>query len=176
MFIDLNKHNVSSLTANQRDFLERLIPWSKFVQDQTAIKAQFFKRIKSSGLLPSVFLSDVIIQSNWGIHPLAQPFYKHKAANNLSLMEATPDWSRRKIKFEGKEYKLFDTWETFSLYYSDHVVFSGQFANLLSTAVIENQTQLLGLYRSELEAYNERMNVIISTFRLDEFDKASFNR
>lgn len=176
MYIDMTCDNRGSLTQNQKEFLERVIPWAKFIQDQTQAKAHVFKNIPSPfGIYASVVLADIIVKSNWGEHPLSQPTYKRKAANNLCLLEATPEWSNEQIKYEGTEFKLFENFESFSIHYSDLIIFSGNFKPLLDTASLEKQTQLMGLYNHSLESYNERLNIIISSFGLREFDRGFTN-
>jgi len=169
--IDLVKYNRNSLTKHQKEFLEKLIPWARFIQEQTRIKANVFKKIKSPhGIFAGLVIADIIYYSNWGEHPLAQEKYRNKLSNNLALLEANDYWSGKSIKYENQDYKLFNDWENFSIHYSDLIVFSGWYSELLKCSRFDEQIFILSLIKPNPVYYNETVKKLIESFNLGEFN------
>lgn len=147
------------MDKKQREFTTRLTPWAWFIQGQTALKAREFRGIEEAvGLQSVAFILYVLYQSNWGEHPVSRETFKAKDANNLTLLPANEWWNGRAAKYEGVEYKLFDSWEEFCVHFSDYVVFSNDLAPLLSNPDI--YTQLKVLTREDSRAYNESIRLL----------------
>ena len=171
MFVDLEKFNRSELTTEQKNFLERVIPWGKYIQEQTRRKALALRSLPCRhGMFASIAISDILVQSNWGAHPLALQKYKNKLSNNLAMIEVGNSSTKQKVKYEGKEFKLFDDWEHFAVGYSDHIVFSGKYDDMLCSTNLYQQQLIYGVRKNNLEAYNERIFILTSLYRLEEFD------
>jgi hypothetical protein len=148
-------------TEKQLAYLDSIIPWSWFIENQTQIKAIEFKGLVGAyGLSSVLFTCEALISTDWGSHPLAQEKYKGKEANNLTLMEATKYWDGRKIKFNGQEYKAFDNWEDFCIHYSDWIVFSGLYQDLLVTTSINEQMKMYALIKGREECYTEFIELL----------------
>ena len=167
MIVDTLKSNRSALSEDQKDFLKRIVPWGKFIQFQTKIKGEIFQRLYCpTGLLSSVFIADCIIQSNWQTHPVSDM----AKGNNLGLLEINPGWVGKKIKFQNKRYKSFDSFESYSIHLSDLIGFSPKFTTLLSSMNPKVQAQEIGKLREPLISYNDRILSIIDLYELSEFD------
>ena len=149
---------MSKLTKKQQDFLSKVTAWGWFIENQTAVKAAEFKSMQSYGLKTTAFILYVIVKSKWGEHPLAQESFKSKDANNLTLMRSNEWWTGRKAKFDGQEYKLFDSWEEFCIHFSDYIVFSGLYKDLL--AETDALTQVKLLTREDSSCYNEVIKLL----------------
>ena len=147
------------MDKKQREFTTRLTPWSWFIQGQTAIKAKEFRgMVDAVGLQSVSFILYVVYQSNWGEHPVSRETFQSKDANNLTLLPSNEWWNGRVGKYEGQEYKLFDSWEEFCVHFSDYIVFSNEFAPLLDNPDI--YTQLKVLTREDSRAYNEIIRLL----------------
>lgn len=166
MIVDTS--NRTTLSEDQKDFLQRIIPWGRFVQFQTKVKGEMFQYVKCpTGLLASVFIADCIIQSNWQTHPISSL----AKGNNLGMLEITPGWIGKKIKYQNKRYKCFDSFEAYSIHISDMVGFSPKFLPLLQSMKLETQAQEICKIREPLISYNERILNIIDLYKLSEFDQ-----
>lgn len=171
MIIDLKKSNRSTLTKDQKEFLERIIPWGVFLQEQTKIKASYFKGIdQSNGIYASIVLSFIIIESNWGTHPVSKDIYKSRPANNLCLLEADDYWEGRKLKLDDKLYRSFEDYEEFFIHYSDIIVFSKWYKDLIETKNFNEQILIFCMQTSQKPYYNEKIKAMIELYNLGEFD------
>lgn len=132
------------LTDKESAFLDSVIPWSWYIQDQTAMKALVFKNFAGAyGLNSIVFLCMVLRASNWGNHPLSAEQFKGKDACNLLLLEKNQYWEGKTVKFDGKDYKLFNSYEHFCVDFADMVVFSGDYDLILLEKDYLKQIKLL---------------------------------
>lgn len=136
------------------DFLNKVIPLARQISDWTRDKAIFIRKKIVSPILPSVVVADIVIQSGWGSHPLSQPHFNKKYANNLTLMEADDFWQGRVhvLKTENgadKEYRAYQDWIHFATDYSDMIIFTKLYDNLLNTTDYKLQIRELSKFRSD---------------------------
>lgn len=110
-------------------------------------KEDFIKQIeevaivgyRETGLLPSITLSQAILESNWGKSKLATE------GNNLYGIKADKSWYGQKIKFETKEY--YDKKEVaYFRKYSSWQESVRDYINFLNT---NNRYKKHGLYKSK---------------------------
>ena len=126
-FFTVNYGNRKTLTEDQKQFLLKAVPLAKTISSWVSAKEDFVKSKPYRNLLsPSLVLADIIVNSNWGSHPIAQPFYNKKYSNNLSLREKDNLWEGKSHKCEGKEYKSYADWIHFATDYSDSIVFTSK--------------------------------------------------
>lgn len=174
MFINLDVSNRKVLTNPQAEFLVKAVPLARWLQNQTLVKADFKGIYSPKGFNASLILADLIHQSNWGEHPLAQKKYRNdgetKYANNLSLLEITPYWKGISLNYGGILYRGYRNWLDFAINYSDLLIFSGQYTDVLRTPDLKLQTKLLSLTKPNSQAYNDDIVKLIHHFNLREFD------
>jgi hypothetical protein len=147
------------LTKRQLDFIDRLTPWAWIIEQWSAEKAWEFRSLpKAPGYSSILFAVQVIDASNWGTHPLAQEEYKGRPANNITLMEVNEWWDGKKVSFQGKEYKLFSSWEDFCIHFSDTVVFDKKYQSIITEKDFLNQIKLLT--KDDSEYYNRLIELL----------------
>lgn len=161
-----------NMTAEQRDFIRRLVPWSRFLAQQTIAKGQVFKRYPNTiGIHPSVIVADIILISDWGTHPVSKwKFRNRELGNNLCLLPCDKNWEREHSKYENVDYKLFVSWEHFFSHLSDLLVFGDVFGKLLNHREVSEQINYMSLFRSDLIGYNEDIVTTINKYNLSEFN------
>ena len=121
-----------TLTDKQKDFLSSVVALSWHVEDLTRRKAVEYKGMTEAvGFNSALFVCEVIAATEWGAHPLAQETYKGKPANNLLLIKPLALWDGPRARFEGEDYCMYFSWDEFAVEFSDFIVFSGQYNNLL---------------------------------------------
>lgn len=153
------KLQTAKLTEKENAFLESLVPWSWYLQEQTRVKALTYKNFAGAyGFNSVLFTAYVLSVTNWGSHPISQEKFKGKDACNLLLLPATELWEGRVVKFDGVDYKLFDSYEEFCIDYSDHLVFSGEYDLLLLEKDYLKQLDLLT--RDDSRCYTSIVKVL----------------
>lgn len=151
----MTKTETRKLTEAQIDFINGVVPWSKFVESQTKVKARQLRQLNSSGLSPILFICEVMVKSNLGSHPLVRDKYRNKPANNLTLLLAPDNWDGKVVSFNNRNYKAFDNWEEFCIHYSDRIVFSKQHDSLLVESNYLKQAEIYGLTKGSDICYDE---------------------
>lgn len=156
----LNHH--TSLTKEQQEFLDKSISFSWYLQEQTKLKLQFFKK-NNSKISSTLLLAEILDRSKLGEHPLSKEKYPpvkdgSKWANNLTLVELDEFWVGKFIKYENTFYKSFKTWEEFGVHFTDTLVFH---KGILDRFLFDNY--LSGMYNSERK-------LLIETYALGEFE------
>lgn len=158
------------LTYEQKDFLYKVIPLARLIQEWTRSKAHFMRLASPCGLKASLTIAEIIIASEWGNHPVAQPVYERKYSNNLMLLEAGEHWKGKTHKHKNTKYRAYKNWSEFAVDYSDHKVFTREHdATLLATKVID-QINLTSLTKGTTIEYNKEIITIINSLGLLEFD------
>lgn len=120
-------------------------------------------------------VGEIIYQSSWGTHPLAQPDITidvakkdgstkkvKKYSNNLSLLPVGYYWAGKSNLYEGVEYRAYKDWLTYFTDLSDYFVFSGLFNNILEEPSPREQLYLFSLTKDNPEDYNEKILTLIS--------------
>jgi flagellum-specific peptidoglycan hydrolase FlgJ len=175
LFIDTTKHNRSTLKVDNKEFLATAAPLARYISQQTKAKVNW-KGIRSVGIYPSLILAHILIESDFGSHPLAQIKYidekgKKKWANNLTMLESHKYWHGHKIKYEGKEYRGFKNHSDFATSLSDTWAFNQEFVDISSAPTLSQQLKLFGLTKSHPILYTSKMETFISYYNLSEWDQ-----
>jgi len=171
MRYDLENFNRNSLTLEQQIFLCKIIPLAQLIQDWIINKAQFAKKPSKFGLFPSLVISEIIIQSQWGEHVLSKEEYNNRYSNNLCLLESDKFWIGKKHKYQDKVFRAYKDWGNFATDFTDYVVFSGLFDDILKSNNLEDQLIWWGRTKQDSSSYSGNMELLISFFNLKEFDK-----
>lgn len=173
MIINFESINRKSLTKAQQDFLSKLIPLALLIQRWSQAKADFMHVYSQVGILPSVAIAEIILESNWGEHPVSQAKFQGKYSNNLTLLQPDINWHGKVRTFKRKRYKAFSDWHEYAVNYTDYLVFSGYFTNLLSTDQQDIQIECLSATKPKSNWYNKRIKTLIDFYHLTEFDYAN---
>lgn len=137
------KTEQKKLTQKQLEYLEILIPWAWDIETQSELKMTQLRGFKrAAGFSAILFACTVILKTNWGEHPLSKEKIKGKESNNLLLLPTTPWWEGRVTKYDGLDYKAFENWEEFCIHFSDLVVFSKKYDQLLVNSNYLSQIKL----------------------------------
>ena len=126
----------------------------------TKLKAEFL-RMRSPGIFQGILIADILIESEWGTHPVAQEELiltikgkeKKKYSNNLTLMGPGPLKSKTNL-YEGKEYQAFKGWKDFAVAYTDHLTFSRGYDDVLKCFDFMGQVEQFSLTKESPEDYN----------------------
>lgn len=175
MFINLSKTERAKLNKEQQEFLLKIVPIGKYIQEQTFGKAQI-KGYYAAGMLTSVASAEIIYQSKWGQHPISQHRFKEekgktsKYANNLALLESNQFWKGSTVLHESKEYRGYKNWMEFAVNYTDYLVFSGDFKSFLQCPTVQGQVAILSLTKNNPKEYNGEILNLIKLLELTEFD------
>lgn len=162
--------NRETLDTNQKNFLIKVIPITQLIQIWSIDKADFNYINSPSGILPSVTLSEMIIQSHWGSHPLSKEEFNKRYSNNLTLLEYTEFWHGKKHKFEGNTYRAYRDWGAFCVDFTDHIVFSDLFTELLETNQCDKQIEVLAQTKLDPKIYQAKAEATVDFYNLQEFD------
>lgn len=144
------------------EFIVNLVPWSRFLNEQTRLKAFYIKRMKFRGLYPSVAIATLAIKSEFGNNPVSQEVFRGRPSNNLALLHVDEVWEGDKTKYLNINYKMFETYQDFFIHWSDLLVFRSP---LLEVSDYDDQINLF----SEV-GYNEQIRSLIKKFNLTEHD------
>lgn len=160
------------LSESQRQFVVRVLPLAQRIQQITHEKAEEFGVDSAAGILASVAAADMIVQSNWGEHPLSHPMYdKRIFGNNLNLSESNEWWNkdRSSVLTQGIEYKCYESQEEFANNQTDEYVSDARFLPALATSDFRKQLQVLQQIKRR-ETWNNDCELVINHFKLREFD------
>jgi hypothetical protein len=147
-------------------FLEKVVPWMRLCQEYTKGKAEFLGRYRTeAGILSSVLLADCLIVTREGEHPLSKEEYRGRYANNLFLLEAPEKWSGKVQKLEGKRYRSYKTYHDLVTDYSDLLVFSGLYDDVL-TCPLQEQLEKYCEVKLYGRGYYEQMRKVIEVLDL----------
>jgi flagellum-specific peptidoglycan hydrolase FlgJ len=158
--------NRKSLTAEQKDFLTKAIGLSKTISEWTKEKAVFTRTNIVESIYSVVVLADLIVESQWGSHPLAQTHYNKRYSNNLALLKADSCWQGKVQRFENKDYKAYQDWLHFATDYSDLLIFSPKYTKILKTADINEQIRRLAATKKDSATYISKVSLLIYFYDL----------
>lgn len=156
--------------AKQIDFLEKIIPRALLIQEYCYYKAEFNNILSPAGVYPSVLVAEMLIRSDWGRHRVAHEEIVFETAkgvskrysNNLVLLEVGKHWKGKSNIIDGINYRAYRDWQVFAADYSDHLVFSGEFDNLLKEPNPTRQFEIFSLTKDRPEEYHKSMVETIS--------------
>lgn len=166
----INKGNRNQLSPTEKDFLTKLIPTCRLINEWVINKSIFIRKRINNSILTSVVAVDIITESLWGAHPLAQPFFNKKYCNNLANLEVNDYWQGRSTKFNSKEYKCYQDWLHFATDYSDMLVFTKMYDDLLSTSNYKDQIRSLARHKEDPQMFIPKAEALYEYYRLSEFD------
>lgn len=157
-----------SLTNEQMQVVDRVLPFAILISDWSRLKAEFLNLHNPRGIYPSVILSEIIIQSNWMLHPIAQTEItirsarkeSHRYSNNLALLPVNNGWRGKSNEFDGVEYRAYKDWQVFAIDYSDYLTFTREFDDLLCEHSPERQLEAWSLTKTDETWYDQSKNLL----------------
>jgi flagellum-specific peptidoglycan hydrolase FlgJ len=152
---------------SEQEFIDKIASHAQTISDWTLKKALFFKKPIKNTIKPSLVLADIIIESNWGTHPIAQEFYNKKYSNNLSLIVADENWVGRVQKYAKVEYKSYKDWMTYTMDYSDSLIFSAKMNPIIHT---DDQIKVLAATKSDPTIFAAKAEALIDFYSLIDYD------
>lgn len=152
------------MTPKKLDFIRKVIPLSQLISEWTQAKSEFVGIQSKNGIFASLVMAEIVIQSEWGLHPIAKYQFKTvkdstgnystKYSNNLVLLQPEPGQKVKVNTYNDIDYIAFKDWKTFAIGYSDHLVFSGKYKEILEEETLLGQIDLFSLTKTDSESYN----------------------
>jgi hypothetical protein len=170
VIVSTNTYNRGELTKQQKDFLVRVVPLAIKIQEWTKAKANFMNIPCPRGVLASITISDIILASEWGNHPIAKAEYGTKYSNNLVLREPDPFWKGKTHTHGGVKYCAFRDWRDIGIFLSDHYVFSRLYDLPLLCTKEADQIKALSLTKPDYQKYIRETTNLIDTYFFSEFN------
>ncbi len=158
------------LTEQEFQFLYKIVPLARLVQSWTKLKADFAGVRSPAGVYASLLAAEMLLQSDYGRHPLAQDSYNRKYSNNLALIPAHKYWKGKGHEFEGVKYRAYKDWRDFAVDYSDFLSFSNEYVQVLKAPLLLEQVDKFSLTKPNPIEYNREVISIITLLGLEEFD------
>lgn len=165
--INLNRANRKDLIAEDKDFLVKAVALAKTISEWTSTKADFLNRPRNY-VSPMLILADILVESEWGKHPLAQSHYNKRYSNNLTLLKVDDLWQGKSQKYEGKEYKAYSDWLHFATDYSDLLTFSARYQPIIKTFDYTEQLKRLANIKSKPKEFQARVNALVDFYVLKD--------
>lgn len=153
------------LTDSKKEYLVKVKHFSLLIQQWVIDKADFRNITSDFGIFPELIMAEVMIQSDWGDHPLSQDTYTGRYSNNLLILKADKSWCGKKNKYKDEEYKAYKTWSSFAVDASDHFVFSGMYDDVILSRNLTQQISIFSLGKPDPLCYNEEVNKLIFSIR-----------
>ena len=166
MGINLSKFNRSDLSEEQKEFLRKAAPLAKVVSEWVFNKCKFIRKPTINGIYPSLILGQVVLESHWGTHPVSRDNHNNRYSNNLSLLEANTSWKGKIQSYEDKKYRAYQNWMHFATDYSDYIVFSGLYDQLLMTEDYLDQLKLLSSLEEDSLVYQVKLQTLLDFYNL----------
>jgi flagellum-specific peptidoglycan hydrolase FlgJ len=157
---------IQGITRDQVEFLNHTIKYCQLISEWSVDKASTFGK-KIYTIYPEVVLAHIIIESNWGNHPLSQPSFGKRGGNNLALLEPDHLFQGKYLnEFEGRKYKSYESWGDFATDYSDSLAFNGYLNPISKQKDKESQISALASLKSNPIVYKAKLEAVIQTFDL----------
>lgn len=146
-----------------------MVPWCLTISSWTEQKFKLARRT-GNRLQPVVALAHIIVESNWGNHPLSKELLDKKPANNMALLEVDSMWlgKHHKMEMSGKAYKVYVNLNHFASDYSDSLVFTGALSPIIEGVTVAEQVAKLAALKDDPKVYEARLNTIIEFYSLDK--------
>lgn len=157
----------------KQEFLLKVKPWAQLVQRYVTGKCQFRGIESRHGIFASLVAADILVSSEWGTHAVSRPEYDGRPGNNLNLLESFKGYPGKSIVFDGVSYRSYKTWHEFVVDYSDHLVYSDQYLNVLKASTVEEQVLSFSTKKLDKRVYNGRVSAMIDFYNLSELDNGS---
>ena len=158
------------MTDEEKAFFKRLVPLSYIVSEWTMLKAQFLNLPSQRGVLPSIILSDILLMSDYGKHPISKDDCNNKYSHNLALLKVDARWKGKVNIFEEESYRAYKNWRYFGEDYSDYLTFSRKFDNLLISNNFIDQAAHLSFDKPSSSCYHKEMIKVYNLLGLEDFD------
>jgi flagellum-specific peptidoglycan hydrolase FlgJ len=140
------------------------------MQEWTYLKSEFVGVESPRGIMASIIMAEIIFNSRWGEHPIAQPEVGNKYSNNLVLLEVDSNLPGRFNLHQGKEYRAYKDWEAFCVDYTDYLVFSGLFNIPLLCRREQDQIKALSYTKPNYKLWGQVISNIIKQLNLSDFN------
>ena len=148
----------SKLGENEKEFLKRILPTVDTVAEWTLSKLRFLRRTVRYPLFKSIILSEFIVKSEWGSHPIAGEIFNKKFSNNIILMKADSEWEGKVHEYDGEFYRAFRDLNDFAMHYSDYLTFLGKFQEVFLVGNPESQIKLFCLAEEDFSLHVAKLS------------------
>ena len=177
--VDVDKY--PDLSQQQKLFLAQIVPFAKYVQEQTVLKCNMEDNFveTENGIFTSITAASCIAVSDWGTSVQSQDRIEigdeegnwiH--GNNLLHVKADTWWIKycESIEYDGDFYKCFDDWGEFALDLSDRYSWKEDWSQVLKEKSVKSQLTLISLRQNNADEFYDRVMTILLKFRMWEFD------
>lgn len=173
------------------DFFRRICGFARYLQQEIVAKCKDpdFPIVCHRGVAASVLAAHLLVKSQFGGHPLAQPKYyfnerSWEHANNLALIEMESGeeafWRKRpSILYEdGRIYKAFSSWGEFCQGFTDRITWThvDAYRETLVQPTINRQIYALSQLEREPAAYLSEAQRLFTDFNLLACDEPLASR
>jgi uncharacterized FlgJ-related protein len=121
MFVDKKRYKRTELTADQWEFLQRLMPFGRLIQKMSLEKCEMSRIVSPNGMCASIIMADIVAKSAWGTHPVAAK------DNNLSLLLKSDNWRGKTVTYTDAagvcSYRSYLSWLDYSIDLTDEMTF-----------------------------------------------------
>jgi hypothetical protein len=162
--------NREKLTKPQQDFLVKVVPLARKIQEWTLFKSSFLNIKCPEGILASITIADIILSSEWGTHPIARPEFNNKYSNNLCLNKAGESWKGKFHIYKDQKYRAYKDWRDFGINLSDDYCFSRDYDHVLGYSREEDQINALSVLKADHKQYAKVISLIVEYYFLSEFN------
>lgn len=152
------------LLKTQLDYLIKVRHISLLIQEWVIGKCEFRGFFTFEGIYPELIMGEIILQSNWGQHPITQEYYYGRYSNNLALLKADKNWKGKVNIYKDDEFRAYKDWGSFAANFSDEIAFSEEYDDILASKKLSQQIKLFSLTKSDPLCYNEEINKIIKEY------------
>lgn len=162
----------------QLDFLERIVPVARNVQQQTYLKARDLNPPIESpcGIFASLVIGFAIATSKWGSHPVVQPKVesggKKYNGNNLCCIVADQAYLRvqKGVPINDKVFKGYASENAFAVDLADMFTYKGDFQCELGAKSLSEQINIFAVRDANPTIFVERIAGYIKHYAFDSFD------
>lgn len=151
-------------------FFSNVIFTARTCQYQIIQKANFKDRVTDYGVFSCIISGAIIVQSQWGQHPVTKSHYNSTFSNNLLLLEAAPGWVKKVNEYQDVKYMAFRDWYDFISVLTNEIVYKPQYQKIITCKDPQEQ---LDLFCMEFKISSQNKRVILKTIQelgLWEFD------
>lgn len=166
MFVDPKRYKRAELSEEQFEFLARLMPFARLIQEMSVEKCRFVRLPTTMGLAASIAMADIILKSDWGRHAAA------RKENNLGLLKKTEYWKGRSAEIGGVCYRSYSSWLDFSIDLTDELTFyeRRKYESLLLATNLDEQLDRFQILFPSTTTSDGRIEDVIERYGLLEFD------
>jgi uncharacterized FlgJ-related protein len=165
-FIDTNRYGRSKLLPEEKEFLQKLVPFAELISSQIKEKSDFYGINSPFGIFPSLIIAMIVIRTNWG------EVKQVKKLNNLMCLLSDESWKGKTELIEGKKYRSYQSWLDFSIDFSDYVTFfkSKEYTDILLRSSYQEQLDKIANINDSGTLIYANIESIVIKYGLWEFD------